>query len=369
MTKMNSVKSTGLCVLMFWTVTSGLSRTDDDIIRRQGFVSALPVYQTWTIKDGDRYSEFSSPVMLYVPLSRVSSVMLRGARANTGGDARSLSGFTDAQLGLTYHLEKYNVVFSLNVNVPSGINEFDQDEFGTSLVISNTLFNFQVPNFGQGFNVTPGFVWAIPVSNTLVLGLGASYQYRGSFKPLAELDDYDPGDEILLTGGFDVRMGETSTLSVDMIFTSYGRDKLGGDVVFGSGSKIVANVQFRKDLNLNELRVLARYRTLSKSDIAYGGILVPEQDKVAPNQFELLASYRARLRETLFINFLAEARFFEESPDLFSSVSLFAVGIAPEFSLSSDLTLPARLKLQAGSLKGGRSVLGVELGAGLRLSF
>ncbi len=66
----------------------------------------------------------------------------------------------------------------------------------------------------------------------IVLGLSASYQFKGEFEPVEEIENYKPGNELLLTGGIDVRVNETANFSSDIVFTVYGTDKLSGEKVF-----------------------------------------------------------------------------------------------------------------------------------------
>src|SRR4030042_3523372 len=115
--------------------------------------------------------------------------------------------------------------------MPTGRKKLSMDEFITSYQISLNQYNFAVPNFGQGFNLAPGISWARPLKANIVFGAGISYQYRGPFEPFAGMSGkYDPGDEILLTGGLDFRLTETSTFSTDMIWNSYGADRLNGEL-------------------------------------------------------------------------------------------------------------------------------------------
>ena len=351
-------------------VLSAAAQQDDlRVIGRRASVTVLPVFQTWSVENGSRFSEFSTSLSLYYPVSRAAAITLHTSQAATGGDPTSISGLTDTQLGFAYHLERYNVVMNLGVNLPSGVRDLEQDEFATSVSLSNTLFDFRVPNFGQGVSINPGAVWGMPLNDDLVIGAGASYHYRGPFRPLKEFDDFDPGDEVLFTGGVDARLSATGSISADLVVTFYGSDKLGSNEVFASGNKIVANVRWRNEFGRNVLTVVGRYRTLGRDEVGLGGILVPQDQNLVPDQFEFLASYLFPIRRGITMGISGGGRFFQETPAPFTGASLFVLGLSPEFTVSSTVRIPVSLRLQAGSLKNNGSLFGLDIGAGLNVSF
>ena len=366
------------------TIAWGVSAYPQGIISQNGFVTLAPVYQSWNLNAGSDFaegtpltdsvfSEFTVPVYIYYPVNRNLSFSLRGNQSSASGDnLETLNGLTDTQLGVNYYLENPNIVLNVGFNLPTGKAELSFSEFRTSSLISNNIFGMRTPNFGQGLNVTAGFTWAIPMTEALVVGLGASYQRKGGFKPLdGFIEDYRPGDEILLTGGFDIRLGPTSTISSDVTLTLYKSDKIGDDEVFSIGNKIVIYMQFRQFFGFNELRVLARFRSRAKNEraIILGQQLEPESLRTFPNQFELSAHYRIRLSRSFYVKIIGEGRFYEQTLAAFSGVDLFAGGVAPEISLSQSLSLPITLKYLKGSFKSGSNLTGFELAAGLSLAF
>jgi hypothetical protein len=329
----------------------------------------FPVFQRWSVQDGDAFSETSVAVSLYQPVGKQTTISLRGAGATAGGDITTLSGLTDAQIGIQHQLQNQHLVFNLGVNLPSGHKELTSDEFRTSLLLSKRPFDMRTPNFGTGLNINPGIIWALQVSENVVLGFGGSYQYKGTFKPLEGLGDYKPGDELLFTTGIDIAPGNSETVSADAIFTMYGRDKLDGNEVFASGSKVVANLQYRKYYGYDQLWFLARYRTKAKNEFAVGNSFVAEPEKTDPDDFDLFGSYTIWFSETFSMGILAEGRFYQETPVSFSGINLFGIGATPTFSASSAIRFPARLKFQFGSLKGGKTVSGIELGVGIEVTY
>ena len=353
-------------------ISSAEAQVGQSASRRQDYIRIMPIYQRWTEGNGNRFAQFSVPIYVRLALGRNLAVAMRGGQAMASGDnLQKLSGLTDTQLSCNYSMA--NFIFTLGLNLPSGKRALTYDEFLTTSLLSLNHYNFQVPNYGQGFNVSPAFTWALPVSEKFAVGLGASYQYKGRFKPLALIDNYDPGDEVLLTGGLDWRAGETAKLSIDLIFTLYGTDKIDASAVFAAGNRVVTHAQFRQNFAHDELWLFARYLRRGKNSLAVGGALLPEDKKSAPDQIEIIGHYSHRFNRRAAAGFLAEARYFTKPPaaDIFTSagITIIGLGVAPEFSPSPRFKILTRFKHLFGSSRGGQNISGLEAGLGMGLSF
>jgi len=340
--------------------------------KRQEYLRLMPVYQRWSTGAGNQFAQFSVPIYVRLAFGRNLRLALRGSQATASGDnLQKLSGITDTQLSGFYSAA--NFIFNLGLNLPSGKRGLTYDEFLTASLLSLNHFNFQVPSYGQGFNVSPGFTWAWPLNEKFSIGLGASYQYKGKFKPLTFVDKYDPGDEVLLTGGVDWRLNETAKISFDLIYTLYGTDQIDTAEVFAAGNRMVAHAQFRQNFSRDELWLFARYLSRGKNSLAAGGALLPEDKKSAPDQIEWLGHYFHRFNRRVTAGFFAEGRYFTRPPaaDIFSSAgcSIFGFGVAPEFSPSPRFKIPARLKFLFGRSQNGQSISGLEVGAGIGIAF
>ncbi len=287
-------------------------------------VTLFPTYQSWDLKFDAAaaggvaqpdigFSEFSFPLAVNIPVGRSLGLGIRSSQANANSDQlASLNGIADTQLALSYFLQSTNLIFNVNVNLPTGKTELSADEFETTALIGHNVFGLIIPNFGQGTNLLASLTWVYAASENFVLGFGASYQLRGKFKPLADLpEDFDPGDEILLTAGFDTRFGSTTSLGTDIAFTLFGTDKLGNDNVFASGPRIVVSSQLRKHLGFDELRVFARFRTkaINEQALILGQPLIEEIDNTFGNQVEILAHYRHRFSQKFYGKILFDGRF------------------------------------------------------------
>ena len=324
-------------------------------------VSLGGIYERLEI-DGLSLEETSVPFSISAPFSRFVSMRLRtgGGAANVDGN-NALSGFTDAQLGLRYTRRFVDQSLSVDVtfNLPSGKKELSLEELGTAVYLSQPFYGFQIPGFGQGFNVTPSITWAFPMSDNMVMGLVASYGFKGPFSPVANMaDDFDPGDELSFGAGLDVQLSTRSTLSGDASWAFYGRDEIADDEVFEAGSKLALNLMFRQISDFDELRIALRYVSREKGQV-YGGsqtLLV----QTLPNMAEARAYYRWRAARIVYIGFTTALQRFGVS-SLYEEQTVGIARISPSFTLSDRL----ELVMQTAGIFG--DFYGFDVGAGLHL--
>ena len=371
MASTNTYRTTVFLTACLLIATSDLSiaQSDSYVISQQAFVRLVPLFQQWSIGSDMRFSQLGIGLSAYAPLGQELGLSVQTSHASTSGDVTSLSGLADAKVSLNYHIEKPGLVLSCGISLPTGKSSLTQDEFETSLLISNEVFDLQIPNVGQGLSVQPSLAWATSLGEKFSIGAGVSYHYRAKYKPLADYGDYDPGDELLFTAGADVRLGETATLATDVVFTMYGADKIDGENVFASGSKVSAHLQFKQYFGQHELLFSTRYRSRSANDIAVAGAMVSEEEKVIPDVLDVSARFRLHANASVSLALLAEGRFFQQTASVFSGVNIVGVGVAPELQVSEHVSLPAKAKFQFGKLQSGDSITGFELGLGIAVSF
>lgn len=332
--------------------------------RRPPFQATTSAYYQRYVHGGLDVAELSFPVSAVLPLNRRMSVSLRTSPATASGRGlQTLAGPSDAQLGLSYYRsgERSSIVFSLGVNLPSGKRALTREELETLKVVSRPFFDFRVPSLGQGLNLAPGFTWAARVRENLVLGLGASYQYRGRFEPLAQMEErFDPGGEVLLTGGADVRLTPVSALSGDVTYTLYAADRVGERQVYEAGNTALATLRFMQARGFNELHLLARYRSRARSDVLAAGGFVTEAERTVPDQGEVRGTYRLRVNRTVHLGLMAGGRLFGESRG-YGRQHLVDAGLLPELRLSGALRVAGRFVYSAGSFSGFEAGTGLVL--------
>ena len=321
------------------------------------------VYQQYQDLDDTEVTQLSTPVALFVPVGRRLGLSVTTSYATAeGDDLETISGLSDVQVGASFYqqLGEGSLVLNLGVNVPVGEREFTADEFTTAVVLGQHYFDFRVPSFGQGLNIAPGLTLAYPVSERVAVGVGVAYQNRGGFRPVDGLNvDYDPGDEVMVTGGLDVKLSTISALSVDVSYTMFDADVLGEAEVFTPGDKLVLTGQVLGRPGRSLLQLLGRYRTQDKSTFPAGSGLADRDLRVVPAQALIRGLYRPRLADALSVGLLVQARIFEET-ELFEALTLTDVGVLPTFYFGS-VALETRFIYTSGN------VSGFEAGGGLSI--
>lgn len=352
-------------VFLFLAVTSTFAQDNPQALiqyRPAVHVSIMPVVQVWEV-EGEYFGELSIPVAVHVPLGRALSLSLLGRGAAVDGtDLEPLDGLADTQVALNYRRQigRSMLMLTLGASLPSGKRELTNEEFSTAFLLGQNVYRFQVASFGQGRIVSPGVLVAVPLNERVVVGFGGSYQAKESYRPLASFaQDYNPGNEILLTGGLDVRLAPTTYLSSDVIFTMYDKDTLGEEEVFGAGQKAVVSAQIRHAFGFHELWLLGRFRSRAKNEVLIGSGLVEEAEKSIPNQTEVMGHLRLRFSQNLYVRFLIDGRFFDESPSA-ERINLYGGGISLELAFST-VTIPLRFKYFFGDFSGVEGGLGLLL--------
>jgi len=359
-----------LIILIFLIATNNIFADEDAyVISQKAKLTLLSSYQLWQ-SDNDDISEFSIPIQLYYPFSRSLSFSISGQQANASGDKyTTLSGISDTQLNLSYYLESVNIVVNSGINLPSGKKELTLKEFEISRILSLSYYNFRLPGFGQGLNLNFGATWAFPVSRNVVIGVGGSYQFKGSYKPLSDMEfDYNPGDEVLLTAGLDMAISRITSVSVDGIFTSYSSDKYNDIEIFRAGNKLTLALQFKHYIGYNNLFIYLRYRTRSKNSLPVVGSLIDEAEKSIPNNFDLNAYYKFRMSNNFKLAILSTGRFYQAS-SLNDGVSIYGGGLSAEYLFNNNWSVLTNLKYYVGSYTNSDDFSGIEFLVGLSYTF
>lgn len=366
------------CVLILTLFIFGsLLAADNYVISQQGFFRMRGVNQGYTL-DRDSVNsirEFSIPIEFYWPISRETSLYLYTSHASVNGaNMASLSGLSDTQISWNYYLEDKHLIFNAGLGLPTGKTTLNPDEFSTSVLISQHYWNFNVPSFGQGFNLSPGVTWAAPLSDATVIGLGMAFQIRGGFIPMKDTQNvYKPGNEILLTCGVDLRLATLSTFAWDFIFSSYGSDTYADTLdVYKSGNKIVTNAQFKTYFGYDVLSLSIRYRSKAKSQIINSDTsgtykLIAEREKSYPNQVEFSGQYKHRHSASFFMSYGLEGKFYEEL--VFAGLNLMGISVMPELKMSEKSQLFGQLKYWTGKYGTDVPLSGLEVGIGFMYMF
>ncbi len=352
-----------LVLLVFWAVPSATAQAPNMYMGSEQQpirIQTGAVFQQYADQDR-RLSQVTFPVSAFIPLTRGLAFSLYTNPALVSGeDVTSLQGLSDAQVALSYHqaLGDGSMVVSVGTNVPSGKRELTEAEFNTTTLVSQDFYGFYVPVLGQGLNISPGITIAFPFGESMVGGLGFSYQLKGSFKPVENmLDDFKPGNEMMITGGFDFKLADQWALSTNVSYVLYDTDELGTTAVFDSGDQTIVILQVLGNTENNQARFIARYRTKAKSTLPAGDQIVTAP-RTVPEQFQLIGTYRINIQENLSATVIARARRYNGT-DFFGDKTLFDVGASPQIAFSEIVSGGMRFVYTFGSFPG------VEIGGGL----
>jgi hypothetical protein len=348
---------------------SVFGQNDAYLINQTPMLKAETIFQSWSADSTLSIWEFSTPLEFYYPFDRQSSVAITTEFASAKGkNLSALSGLGDAQVSFNYQPGLNSLVLSLGLNLPSGKKEMPVLEFNTMSALSQNLFRFQVPVFGQGFGLSPGLTYALPVNEKVVLGLGIAYQLKTAYKPVEKMEkSYKPGDEVLVTGGVDVQLGEAESLSGDVLWAYYSADKVDNDNIFHAGSKLMLSVRYQKAFRRDAILVSASYRSRAKNRVYFPGITL-ETQQLQPNETEIMGIYVMPVSNQMAWKGSADLRFLHKTGNSIP-VNIIELAVGPEWSAAPGIKIPFHVKLALGRFKGGKTMTGVGLGAGIVYRF
>lgn len=324
-------------------------------------ISIQPTYQQFD--DGAlTLREWSVPLQATIPLGDRWQLSVRGSGASAGGERlTTVTGLSDVQTTLSsaWQLGEGSLILTANVSAPTGKEELSTPEFQTVRLLSRNIYPVRVPSFGQGLAAGGGATWAHPVTDGVAVGVGASFRYRGPFDPVVGLaGEYDPGEETRLTGGVDVRLSRTSSLSGDLSLFLYGTDTVGGVERFAVGNQLAGRLQFADRRQDQRVIVTARYAGQEKSTLP----VVQGQDvttQALPSQASLRGRYVREAGEIATLEAFAAGRWYGETAAL-SSKTVVTVGLEPQVEVTESVSITARGAYTTGSftaLEGGVGLL------------
>lgn len=324
-------------------------------------VSLDPTYQYYETERGRVLSELSTWLSAFVPIGDRVSVRAGAAYAQMGGDnLKDVRGLTDARGAVTYTQPAGDgsVVMTVQVNAPTGKSELTADELQTVRPISQNYYDFRVTSFSRGLSVAPRVTYAVPLTDRIVVGIGASYQHQRGFRPEASLqEDYVPGDGMVANGGADYKISESSAVGLDLSFRRYASDELGGAPRFTAGNQYAATARYLVRSGFTTIRAVARYASWEKSEFGYA-VGSPDRGQVLPPHGMVRGEYQTRLTDRIRITARASGHLYGETVQ--SKQKVFGrVHVAPSFALIDAVRVVPHGTASYGSYLG--------LGGGMRI--
>ncbi len=311
-------------------------------------------------------TEVATEVDVRVPVGDRWAFRLLGRAAQTGGDdVKRLRGFDDVRLSgsYTHSIGESDLIAGLDATLPTGKQKLTPDQFATASLLSRDLYDFYVSGFGQGLQVAPRLAAIIPLRDDLVVGTTITGRYFDGYTPQAGMpDEYVPGNALRIAAGADFRLTETSAVSGDLAFTTYGTDTMGGEKQLTLGSQWSLTTQYLNRFGHNRVRAIIRYQGRQPSTV-YAvrrfGLTGPTDLRVRPRESFVQASGRMRLIPELYTTLRLRGSLFRET-SRFGEARVGRVLLRPEWTISDRWTVAARLSGSFGDVQG--------LGGGLDVS-
>lgn len=223
----------------------------------------------WQLKGFRTINQQTAPISFAVPLSNRILLSAANYGAITSSDTTKVQGLADTRVSLSYVLPGDRFWLTAGASIPTGKTKLETDELAMMSIMSQNAFGYKVPVFGQGFNMNFGIAYATPLTRRLVMGVGTSYIFRGSYEPISNSSTkYDAGDEVTSNIGIDyIAYSKTSRFSLDASFSYFFEDKLNSEKKFQSGSRIMLfGVYSLKAEKLNhQISTRVRYRLQNTS--------------------------------------------------------------------------------------------------------
>lgn len=380
-----------ICILFFDTTYAQFDQPGNDksMFRGVSGVTMGVIHQQWTLQDSGTISQQSAPLSVSVPLGDRFLLSVTNSGVMTKFDTTEVSSLVDTRLSLSYVLPGDKIWLTGGVSIPTGKTNLNASQLTVASFISQTAFAYHVPTFGQGFNGNLALVYAGTITRRMVVGIGASYYFKGKYEPIEAVQkiEYDAGDELSVNLGYDfITYSKAARISLDLTATYFLKDKItdnsGTRTIFQLGQRVIGLLAYSlRTENLNHLAQLrVRYRLPSTS------YSTDTTEYNASTQFEGQYSLSYPVNEWLLGSAIVELKSYTPEQTLvsgivvetgkaqitsfgFDATFLFSEIIVPTFSFrysTGEITLEANNAIGKSKV---HDVSGLLVGLGIRVSF
>ncbi|MBN2011337.1 hypothetical protein JW960_18480 [candidate division KSB1 bacterium] len=335
------------------------------------------VIQNWGI-DGidERIAEGTFPLNLYWPVNNKLNLQLTHSPAMSRFGDLQLSGMSDTWINGSYALSDDKYIISMGMGLPTGKSKLTTEEYELQSSLSNNMFHFRLPVYGQGFTLNMGFASVYSINEKTVLGGGANFVFKAPYQISESLDkSYDPGNQLGLNAGIDHQFSDQLKLTVDLLYTYYTNDTFDGAEVFHAGGKTGAKLGFTYTTNKYIAWAVARYRSSGKNETWDGQTraLITEPLNTNITERELNAIFCYILSELFSIDVLFEARSYVENEYGVGQADVFGGGVGNHIQLRPNISLKSSFKIFTGdgyiTNMGVPGISGIEFTIGTSVKF
>jgi hypothetical protein len=346
------------------------------------------VVQHWDVTGLGTISQQSSPIILSLPVANrmLISITTSGMNTSTSGmhasstakTDSSINGIIDTRISLSYVLPGDKLWLTAGASLPTGKTKLDQTELQMTSLISQTAFNYKVPTFGQGVSGNLGLVYAGTITRRMVLGIGASYNFKAEYEPININPNpkYNPGDEVSGNFGLNyISYSKSARLSMDLTATYFLKDKINDLEKYQSGPRAIGLISYslKTEKFSHLLQTRFRYHLPNK---ALGTLTTEYQSSI---QIETQYSVTTPVNEWLTGTIAGEYKLYSADQTVIGGV-VVETGKAGIVSFGGDAgflfsdiiypTISVRYSTGTFVYEGASyNVSGIEAGLGLKISF
>jgi hypothetical protein len=204
-----------------------------------------PQYVNYKIGTGSgekTVTQLSIPVVLILPFGERFSLDLStsfaDSRVSSGGvESSKINGLTDTQLRGNLSLFDNSAVFTIGLNIPTGMYKVPQGQQEAAGQIGSDFLLYPVASMGSGAAVTSGVAFAKTLGEWNV-GFGGSYRYSSPFDAYQLESDvlrFEPGSEGRVRIGLDRAVGD-GRISLGGTYSMFTDNKAGA-TTFATGAR------------------------------------------------------------------------------------------------------------------------------------
>jgi len=275
----------------------------------RGYVSIGLSSQSWDVEDADPVRQTVFPLAVYVPFSNRLHLHFSNTPGSTASGGMSLSGLSDTWLKATYVFSGDRFMINAGIGAPTGKTSLNPSEFTLSQMLSENIFQFRLPVYGQGLSVKIGAALALPLNDRMVFGFGVNAVTKQAYHPVEDGDiEFQPGNETSVFAGFDSKPGLRSKWTVDLVYTLYGTDRINDVNVYNSGAKLLVHSTLAFGLGSGTVTASLNFRQKGKNEYWVGTVSEPETKNSNGNQLEIDLDWRIVQGRTAGLSLLGTGR-------------------------------------------------------------
>ncbi len=348
-----------------------LSGQPNNAIFRTGLIN-----QIWRIEDIKHpISETTFPIEVIYPIQENFNIQVNHSPALSSFGDSSLSGISDTWIRSSYRFSDDRAMVSVGLGVPTGKTKLGFFESDVSAMLGLNAFKFQLPVFGQGFTISAGIMYALPINEKITVGGGANFVLRNKYKiniPQGNQlvsSEYNPGEQIGINLGCDYLIVPNLRTNFDFILGYYTTDKLmnsNDTTKFVSGPKYSFRGGLQYQVPIGYLWMMAFYRAKAKNETwdNQALVLVAEDKNTNITLRELEFGAIITLSKVFSLLPGIELRSYQENDYKKGQVDLYGGCLGYELQMLENLTLSMGAKFFFGQgefMNSMRSLSGFEL--------